>query len=116
MNNKRNLFNFLFAGMVLFSILFQSFHSYEHILEQIQKKVCFHESNENKADLTHAHIGYENCLVCHYAFSPYEFANSFCAILIISEDFIDADFNFYQKVSLLYKGSLFALRAPPSFF
>lgn len=114
MKNKKSLLNFLFAGMVLFSILFQSLHSYEHVLEQIQKEVCYHEHNKNKADVTHAHAGFENCLVCHYSFSPFEFANSFSALLNNSEGIVDTNFIFYPKVSLFYKGSLFALRAPPT--
>lgn len=115
MENKKNIFNFLFIGMVLFSILFQAFHSYEHLLEQISKEICFHENKENQTNFTHAHTNIENCLVCHFSFSPFKTAEGYFSKLYKTEFSTNYIFFYSKVISILYKGSLFALRAPPTF-
>ena len=113
MKNKGNIFNFLFSGLVLFSILFQSIHSYEHLSEQMSKKICVHIHKENQSDLTHMHHGFENCFVCHFSFSPFKLSET--TRIAISKCDLKFDYNFTitQPIFLFYKGSLFALRAPP---
>lgn len=113
MKNEKNIFNFLFTGMVLFSILFQSFHSYEHLLEQISKEICFHENKENQTNITHAHTTIENCLVCHFSFSPIQSSEAYFSQINKIEFSTKYDFFYTKLISILYKGSFFSLRAPP---
>jgi len=113
MKNKATLFNLLFSGLVLFSILFQSFHSFTHLFEQTSKKICVHQNKSNQANLTHAHQGFDTCFVCHFSLSPFEFTNTSSDLLHNFEQIALATFFFYPRVSLYFKGSLFALRAPP---
>jgi hypothetical protein len=99
---------------VLFSTLFQSIHSYEHHSEKLLAKHCLHLSSKNKTEVTHSHSIIEKCFTCHFSFSSF-----------ISPDFYDLQFHknspsgfspsFYSyQHSSFFKGSFFALRAPPA--
>jgi len=59
------------ALMVVFSILFQSLHSYEHIVNQLSEKQCHHDYNDPNGEITHQHHDYDTCFVCHFAFGSY---------------------------------------------
>lgn len=99
---------------VLFAMLFQTIHSYEHIYKQLSQKQCEHKYVANEKQITHSHSVENNCHVCHFAFSTF-IPNPFQALSfhkIISET---SYVFFYTKVaSFFFKGSLFALRAPPA--
>lgn len=113
MKNKGNIFNFLFSGLVLFSILFQSFHSFAHLFEQMSEEICVHEHDENQPDLTHAHHGFDNCFVCHFSFSPFKLSDTPLIEIKKCELFSNHHFVYSKQVFLFFKGSLFTLRAPP---
>lgn len=97
---------------VLFSILLQTVHSYEHFTIKISEKNCVHKQNSNQ-EITHQHHNFENCLVCNFTFStfiPYTIsAFEFNKIIISSR------YSFFKsrEITQFFKGSLFALRAPP---
>lgn len=114
MKNKANIFNFLFSGLVLFLILFQSLHSYVHLFEKISEEICVHEHDENKHDLTHAHHDFDNCFVCHFSFSPFKLSETHLSQIKKCELFSNHHFVYTRQVFLFFKGSLFALRAPPT--
>ena len=114
MKNKGNRYHFLFSGLVLFSILFQSLHSYEHLYEQMSKKICVHERKANQFDLTHTHHSNENCFICHFSISPFQLSDTVFLSVSKSEFFSTYNCTPTQPIFLFYKGSLFALRAPPT--
>lgn len=115
MKKKFYIFNLLFSGAVLFAMLFQSVHSYEHLVEQLSTKKCLHEQNDNQTNITHQHKNFDNCFVCHFAFSPFKLSESY--FFRIKKTTYTSNFLFIcqKEISILFKGSLFALRAPPIF-
>lgn len=98
---------------VLFAMLFQTVHSYEHIYAQLTEKHCDHKYTSHKTQITHSHSVENNCHICHFAFSTF-IPNSFQALsfhkLNLETSFV---FVYTKSVSTFFKGSLFALRAPP---
>ncbi len=113
MKAKNNPFNFIFAGIVLFTILFQSVHSYDHLFQLISQQVCEHEHHKEGSYLTHSHNNFENCFVCEYSFSAYKSSDFFVFDINKLQLFISYNFTYFKEISILFKGSLFALRAPP---
>ncbi len=99
---------------VLFAMLFQFVHSYEHLFKQISEKECLHKYTSSK-EITHQHNHFEDCAVCHFTIS------SFIASDISHFNFQNTNFSsgytFFKsrEITQFFKGSLFALRAPPVF-
>lgn len=98
---------------VLFTMLFQTIHSYEHVYKQLTEEHCEHNDTAHKHQITHFHAIDNTCHVCHFAFSNY-IPNTFSAInfnKLITET---SNVFFYTQTSVaFFKGSLFALRGPP---
>ncbi|MEO6177565.1 MAG: hypothetical protein ABIP27_20595 [Flavobacterium circumlabens] len=114
MKKKVVLINLLMSFTVLFAMLFQTLHSYEHIYKQLTEKHCDHHYAAHQKQITHSHTVENNCSVCHFAFSTF-IPNHFQPLsfhTIIVENPIA--FTFTKAASTFFKGSLFALRAPPS--
>ena len=112
MKRKQLLYSFILAAAVLFSILFQSFHSYEHLEKQLSHKFCVHDHKQNKVEITHQHQVVEHCAICQFAFGSclypkfisYHFFSDFRAIPFFSKE---------QKEIIPFSGSLYAHRGPP---
>lgn len=112
MKKKFKFINLLLPLIVLFAILFPVIHSYEHIHN--------HSSNSKKTELHHTaktefkiHKYHEECAICHFKFSPVT-PFTFEPIEFYKSSFIISFVSFYSKnYSSYFKGSLFALRAPP---
>ncbi|SFD45121.1 hypothetical protein [Flavobacterium phragmitis] len=100
--------------VVLSAMLFQTMHSYEHVFKQFAEKPCEHHTNANQKEITHSHDVDSKCHVCHFAFSIY-IPNTFEAVIVQKIQIeTKAVLAFTQAVSAFFKGSLFALRAPPA--
>ena len=116
MKKKITAVNFLMSFAVLFAMLFQTVHSYEHILKQSAEKHCDHKYTPGQKEITHSHSVDANCHICHFAFStfipnafqPFAFYKVFAETSYL--------FSYFEGISTFFKGSLFALRAPPTFF
>ncbi|MGM8361631.1 hypothetical protein ACSV4D_06935 [Flavobacterium sp. ARAG 55.4] len=114
MKRKQIQYSVILAIVVLFSVLFQSFHSYEHLEEQLSHKFCQHDSTRNKSELTHEHKIVEHCAICQFAFGSclypkfisYHFFSDFRAIPFFATN---------PKEIFSFSGSLFAHRGPPYF-
>lgn len=113
MKRKQLILSFTLALTLLFSILFQSFHSYAHLEEQLSHKFCHHDQSQNKAEITHQHKTIEHCAICQFVFGSclypkllsYHFFSDFRAIPFFSKE---------QKVIIPFSGSLYAHRGPPA--
>jgi hypothetical protein len=114
MKKKQLLINFFFAIAILFSILFPSFHGYEHLEKQFAQKVCYHKHNSKKAELTHQHKGFDHCLVCEFTFSNYISPRNFSYQLESFHTEIVCFLNAIERV-YSFSGSLYAHRGPPIF-
>jgi hypothetical protein len=99
---------------VLFSMLFQYVHTYEHLIQQLSQKECQHKYTSSQ-EITHQHHDLEHCFVCHFSVSH------FLASEIYRFEFqkitIPSGYSFFKskEIAQFFKGSLFALRAPPVF-
>jgi len=95
---------------VLFAILFQSLHSYEHILKE---ESTFKQFDPTKKDVHANDHNHEKCFVCEFTFSSFigteftsfQFKQSFEAI---------AYSFFYNETPSFFSGSQSSLRGPPS--
>ncbi len=97
---------------VLFSMLFQSVDSYEHLAKQLSEKQCVHEHKIGQNEITHQHH-FDHCFVCKYTFSPYLSLEKF-AFGVLNNAISSQYFASYSKeITPSFSGSLFALRAPP---
>jgi len=107
--------NFTLMIVVLFSILFQSFHSYEHLAKELSQEICHHKYKLHKTEFTHQHTSYERCSICEFTFSNY-IPNDFSTFEFKLAAFPTSVSCYYFKENTQYfKGSFFSLRAPPSF-
>lgn len=99
---------------VLFSILLQSFHSYGHLAKQLSEKECHHKYT-SKQEITHQHHNFDRCFVCDFKMS--NFINSHILYFQFQNTIIPFGYTFFEsrEISPFFKGSLFALRAPPFF-
>ncbi|WP_035644594.1 hypothetical protein [Flavobacterium sp. ASV13] len=113
MKKKIIVVNFLMSFAVLFAMLFQTVHSYEHVVKQFSEKHCVHKHKPGENQITHSHSVENTCHVCHFTFSTF-IPNSFQTISFHKISVQTSYHFFYSKtVSTFFKGSLFALRAPP---
>lgn len=113
MKKKQFITNIFFATALLFSIVFQSFHGYEHIEKQLSQKVCFH-THADKAELTHQHKGFEPCFVCEFAFGSSISPQGFSYQLYTAHKEIPYFFKATATI-LSFSGSLYSHRGPPNF-
>lgn len=101
------------ALMVLFSILFQSIHSYEHIVKQLSEKQCHHDYNDPSGEITHQHHDYETCFVCHFTFGSYVVPDQAAFQFHILNKEIPYFFTLSERVFSISE-SLYLLRGPPA--
>ena len=115
MKRKFAIINLAFMILVLASMLLQSVHSYSHIAKQLSQKHCYHKYNQTKTEFTHHHNGFEHCVYCDFALSSYLDPNN--AVYQSYKTFFFSKSFFFRSQEIIYhfRGSLFALRAPPIF-
>ncbi len=114
MKKKFVILNSFLMFAVLFSMLFQYVHSYEHMAKQLSEKNCHHKYTSNK-EITHQHLNLEHCFVCDFTIS--NFVASDIYHFEFKKIIFPTGYSFYKskEITQFFKGSLFALRAPPSF-
>jgi hypothetical protein len=114
MKKKFVIVNSFLVLAVLFAMLFQSVHSYEHLSQQLSEKKCHHKYTSSK-EITHQHHNFDHCIICNFTLS------SFVDLDISHFEFkkitIPSGYTFFKsrEITQFFKGSLFALRAPPIF-
>ncbi|OXA86032.1 hypothetical protein [Flavobacterium hercynium] len=114
MKKKLKLIQLLLPLIVLFAILFPVIHSYQHKHNDAKQYTKHHTSEQNEFKLqNHSN---EHCAICHFKFSPIA-AFSFQCFEFYKSVKIAVFTSFYSEgYSHFFKGSLFALRAPPASF
>jgi hypothetical protein len=113
MKKKIIIINVLMSMAVLFAILFQSIHSYEHYSEQLSAKYSQHHLSKNKTETNNNHSVSEKCATCDFYFSSFTANNYY--LFYFHKNNVVKDFTsfFSQHHSSFFKGCLFSLRAPP---
>ena len=112
MKKKFVIVNTFLAVAVLFSMLFQFVHSYEHLAKQLSEKECYHK-HTSKHEITHQHHDFEHCFVCHFTISS--FVTSDIHHFEFQKTIFSSGYSFFKSSEIIqfFKGSLFGLRAPP---
>lgn len=93
-------------------MLCQLVHKYEHIVQQLSEVQCVHKKNST-TEITHQHHSYDFCGVCAFKVSSFSFFflptfESNTSELPLKNSAFAA-----TVITQFFKGSLFALRAPP---
>ena len=114
MKSKFAIINTLMSVVIMFAILFQSVHSYEHLAKQLTEKKCIHKHVSDK-EITHHHKGFDHCFVCDFSFSSFISSDGFCYNYQKIISFSEFQFSDSKEITNYFKGSLFSLRAPPHF-
>ncbi|MEZ0181030.1 MULTISPECIES: hypothetical protein [Flavobacterium] len=114
MKRKQLILSFAFAVTILFSILFQSVHSYEHIVKQLSEKQCHHDYNDPNGEITHQHHNYDLCFVCNFAFGSYIVPESISFQFHTFGTETPYFFPLTEKIFSISKPS-YLLRGPPAF-
>jgi hypothetical protein len=113
MKKKFSIFSFVLTFAVLFSMLFESLHKYEHIASQLAEIQCVHEK-ASATEITHQHHYFEFCGVCAHKLSTFNFSFYTGFDLVVLDHYTkNADFKSIE-ITQFFKGSLFALRGPPT--
>ena len=115
MKKKIILTNAWMGLMILLAISFQSLDSFGHLVKQFSEKHCHHKYALNKTEVGHAHEGFDHCFVCEFALSsfilPSKINYTSQKVEIVTQYFPD----YSKEITHFFRGSLFALRAPPNF-
>ena len=114
MKKKFVILNSCLMIAVLFAILLQYVHSYEHLAMQLSERKCHHKFNSSK-EITHQHHNFDRCFVCDFTLST--FISSDISHFEFKKVNIPSGYSFFKSRAIphFFKGSLFALRAPPTF-
>ncbi|WP_281227569.1 hypothetical protein [Flavobacterium aquiphilum] len=114
MRKRIVILNFFWAFAVLFAMLFQTAHTYQHLAQQLSEKKC-HHSHTSKHDITHQHHNFDHCYVCDFKISSFTYSE--IASYGFQDAIIHSEYTFFKsrEITEFFKGSLFALRAPPVF-
>ena len=114
MKKKLILINISLMMVVLFSILFQSFHSYEHLVKQFAEKKCPQHYSSTKTEFTHHHPAFDNCFVCEFTFSGFISPEKFSYQLAVLPVTVPYFFTTSEESISSYEAYC-ALRGPPYF-
>ena len=114
MKKKIVILNSFLVLAVLLSMLFQSVHSYEHLAQQLSEKEC-HHNYSSKHEITHQHHNFEHCFVCSFTISSFIASDISC--FQFQKTIFPSEYSYFKskEITPFFKGSLFALRAPPVF-
>ena len=113
MKKKFVILNSFLMIAVLFSMLLQYVHSYEHLAKQLSEKECAHKYISSH-EITHQHHDFDNCFICNFTVST--FISSSIPVFEFKKIIFPIEYSLFnsRKITQFFKGSLFALRAPPT--
>ncbi|MCF6131268.1 hypothetical protein [Flavobacterium wongokense] len=115
MKKRFLILNSIMGLVVLFAILFQSFDAMSHLEKQFSEKHCNHKYNHSQTEINHAHEGFDHCFTCEFAFSSF-ISPSKITFTVPKIQVVTKYSAYYSKeITQSFRGSLFALRAPPIF-
>lgn len=101
--------------VVLLAILVQSFDAMSHLEHKLSEKHCDHVYNHHKTEISHAHEGFDHCFTCEFTFSNF-ISPSKITVTVPKVPVVTKYSAYYSKeITQSFRGSLFALRAPPCF-
>ena len=112
MKKRFAIINSVLMAAVLFSMLLQSLHSFEHLSELFARKECHHKYS-GQTELSHQHHPFDDCFVCEFTFSAFISPPHFHYPLHFAQGFIP--YRFVQTETVFsFPGSSYSLRGPPA--
>lgn len=111
---KKIIISVLLSVTVLFSILGQAIHSYDHHSKLLSEKKCQHDLSKNKNEITHSHTLFEKCMICDFNFNLYTTPDFYSITFDRNNAIAQSILLCSQKQSSFFRGCLFSLRAPPT--
>ena len=115
MKKRIIIVNLLMAVAVLFSILFQSLHSFEHFEQHASEKCAHYKDPKGKNVLSHSHHkdnDSDKCFVCEFNFSSFIRADALHYQLFPGHKTIPY-FPGTSEVCISHSGCDYLLRGPP---
>lgn len=113
MKRKFALLNISLIVAVLSSILFQSIHSFEHIIVEFSSEHCEHSHETGAAQITHQHHNFDHCFSCQFNFSsfiaPHNFSFTFNSVYKAIPYFLCT-----IETPSSFSGISYSLRGPPA--
>lgn len=94
---------------VLFALLFQSLHSYEHFIDD---KIAAHQLDTQNQDVHVNDHNHQNCFVCEFTLN--HFVNPTIAAFTFETSFEAISYHFFfNETPSFFSGSQYSLRGPP---
>jgi hypothetical protein len=112
MKKRFAIVNSVLMMAVLFAMLLQSMHSFEHIGQLFSKKECHHKYT-GQTEISHQHHPFDHCFVCEFTFSAFLSPQAFSYSLRIPQSAIPFQNSTFEAISS-FSGSSYSLRGPPS--
>lgn len=111
---KRLVFlNVFFALSMLAAIVSQSLHEMAHYTEFKKERHCHHEQ-QSREDVSHEHVNLDHCHLCDFVFANFTTPEIFSFQIQKAVLTADKPFAHNREITQFFRGSLFALRAPPT--
>ena len=115
MKKKASIIHVFLSLAVLFAIVLQNVHSYEHHFQQNSEQFVKSKTSTNTSTISNAHDFVEKCSLCDFHFNNFT-AIDFSSIEYFFDKSMPYSVAFYCHLfPSVFKGSFFSLRAPPSF-
>ncbi|MBS7786001.1 hypothetical protein KIH23_01720 [Flavobacterium sp. CYK-55] len=112
MKRKVLFLNAFLSVAVLFSMLLQSVHSFEHLSKLFSEKEC-HHIYSGKTEISHQHHPFDECLSCEFTFSTFVCPELFHFDLISLQPSSGKIYTADELPVVLSKSVLY-LRGPPT--
>ena len=114
MKNRFAIINFCLMIAVLFSMLFQSLHSYEHLIAKFSEQKCHQKHITFGTQVSHEHNTFDHCFACEFTFSSGLTPDVFSIKIIPA--FVAIPYFFTPPEFILsFSENANFLRGPPSF-
>jgi hypothetical protein len=112
MMKKYALVNVGLMLSVLFTMLVQSLHSFEHLHQVFDEKECHHKYTGN-TELSHQHHPFDHCNVCEFTLGAFVAPSHFVYNTLEKPALPLYSSHYSNDLISFFKGSLFVLRGPP---
>lgn len=98
---------------VFSSILFQSVHTFEHILAEFSEDKCEHLYDTGSEQITHEHHNFDHCFSCDFHFSNYV-KTEILSVPLYFRAIYSNHFALIIDQPPYYSGIHYLLRGPPN--
>lgn len=112
MKKRLSLINSVLATAVLFSMLVQSLHSFEHLSKLFSEKECHHKYT-GKTEVSHQHHPFDECFVCEFTLSAFVHPALYAFSFPVIENHLPV-LNRTAESIISFSGITYSLRGPPT--